>query len=174
MVAEAASRPLQLGDAVKDFTLKDVSGQLFSTKELREKGLVLLFFFKVGCGTCRYSAPFIERIHRQYALGSEGKFIVLGVSQDDASATKEFAAAHGNLSFPILLDEDLEVTESYNLIGVPDLYLLDSSNTILYSILGHFTAEGFNEIAKRAAEATQKPYSPVVLPQDNAPNIKPG
>ncbi|CEK14338.1 peroxiredoxin family protein [Chthonomonas calidirosea] len=174
MSADAMPQPLQAGDKIIDFELSDAHGRLYSTAELRKKGLLLLFIFKVGCGTCKYSAPFIQRLHRQYAEGSDGKFTVLGVSQDDAAATEAFAKEYGNLTFPIVLDSNLDVAEWYNLIGVPDLYLLGSQETILYAIPGHFNQTGFNEIAKRAAEVTNKPYTPVVLPEDDAPSIKPG
>jgi len=121
MSAEAMPQPLQTGDKIIDFELPDAHGRLYSTAELRKQGLLLLFIFKVGCGTCKYSAPFIQRLHRQYAEGSDGKFTVLGVSQDDAPATEAFAKEHGDLTFPIVLDSNLDVSWLY---GVPWVALI--------------------------------------------------
>lgn len=60
----------------------------------------VLVFFKVDCPTCRFTLPFLERLHAR--LSRAGLFL-LGVSQDDAAATAAFADRLG-IGFPIALD----------------------------------------------------------------------
>lgn len=167
-------RPLQAGDSVVDFDLRSLDGELFTTAEARRQGLVLIALFKAGCGTCRYSAPFLQRLHEQYAVNSGGRFQVIGVSQDDAATTREFSTQHGGLTFPLLLDTDLDVSERYAITHVPDLYLLDAHDTLQRSVVGCFSRDGFNEIARIAATAVGAPYAPIVRDEDDAPALKPG
>ncbi len=174
METPAASRPLQAGDPVIDFELRSTDGNTFSSKAARQKGLVLAVLFKTGCGTCRYSLPFLQRLHTQYAQNSGGKFQVVGISEDNRDDTLACAAENGKVTFPMLLDENLEVTEQYGLTNVPDLYLLGPEATIRYAIVGHFNRDGFNELARIASDNTGLPYTPVVLDADDAPTIKPG
>jgi len=174
MSGEVATRPLQAGDTVVDFNLGDVDGHLFTTAQARRQGLVLIVLFKTGCGTCKYSAPFLQRLHEQYAANSGGRFQVIGISQDDASATREFAAQQGGLTFPLLLDTELEVSERYAITHVPNLYLLDTRDTIQHAIVGHFSRDEFNRLAQIAATEVGIPYSPIVRAEDDAPALKPG
>jgi len=58
-------------------------------------------FFKVSCPVCQFTFPFLERLHKRY--GGDG-VTFLGISQDDARATQNFAKEYG-VTFPLLLDE---------------------------------------------------------------------
>jgi peroxiredoxin len=174
MSIDAGPRPLQAGDAVADFDLYSLDGGRFTTVEARQQGMLLIVLFKTGCGTCQYSAPFLQRLHEQYAAHSGGRFQVIGVSQDDAATTREFAAQHGGLTFPLLLDTDLEASERYAITHVPNLYLLDAHDTIQRSVLGHFSRDEFNGLARIAATAVGVPYAPIVRDEDDAPALKPG
>jgi peroxiredoxin len=113
--------------------------------------------------------PYLQRFHSQYA-GSG--FQIWGVVQEDPAGATEFAAQYG-ATFPQLCDLELEVTEKYNLRSVPSLYLVDNCDTILQSIFA-FSTDEYNAMAKRIAERTGKNFSPIVLPEDNAPLYRPG
>lgn len=172
--SEITPAPRASGDAVADFILKAADGKTYSSQEARQKGLLLAVLFRTGCGTCRYAYPYIERLHQQYAQHSEGKFQVWGVSQDDAETTLTFAQAQGGVTFPLLLDTGLQVSEDYGITHVPDLYLLGAGDTISTAIVGHFSRDGFNDLARQAAAYLEVPYVPVVREEDDAPALKPG
>ncbi|HZO90481.1 MAG TPA: TlpA disulfide reductase family protein [Chthonomonadaceae bacterium] len=175
MAAETASSgPRAAGSPVVDFELGGTDGKTYSSREARERGLLLAVFFKVGCGTCKYSVPFLQRFHEQYAQPSGGKFQIWGISQDNREDTLAFARENGNATFPLLLDETLQVSESYGLVGVPDLYLMGADAAIQAAVLGHFGKDGFNELAQKVAAFLGVPYVPVVREEDDAPALKPG
>jgi peroxiredoxin len=165
--------PRSPGDAVADFTLNATDGKTYSSREARQHGLLLAVLFKTTCGTCRYAFPYVQRFHEQYAARSGGRFQVWGVSEDDAATTQSFAQETG-ATFPLLLDADLDTTVRYDLISVPDLYLLDAGATIPAAVVGHFSRDGFNELARRIADYLDVPYTPVVREEDDAPALKPG
>lgn len=165
--------PKNCGDPVIDFSLYTAQGGLYESRSARSKGLLLVAIFRSGCDTCRYSAPYLQRFHTLYAEPSFGKFQIWGVSQDASEKTADFAEEYG-LTFPILLDENLQVSEDYAIVAVPDLYLLDGGSRIAGAVVGGFQREGFNALAKRVAEHTGVPYTPVVREEDRAVALKPG
>src|SRR5437762_6039392 len=94
---------LTAGDKVVDFILGGIDGSKCDSRSARTKGLLMYAFWKQGCGTCRYTVPFLQRFHEQYA--SDG-FKIWGVSQDGKLETAEFCKAFA-LTFPQALDLDL-------------------------------------------------------------------
>ena len=174
VTATPARPPRASGEEVGDFILTATDGNTYSSKTARQNGLLLFILFKTGCGTCKLAFPYLQRFHEQYALPSAGKCQVWGISQNDAETTIAFAKEYGNATFPILLDTELGVSEEYRITNVPNLYLLGEDDAIAFAITGHFSADGYNEIAQKIAEFTGIPYSPIVLETDNAPGIKPG
>jgi len=166
--------PHAAGDKAEDFTLKATNGQTYASRPARQNGLLLLALFKTGCGTCKFSAPYLQRFHEQYALPSGGKFQIWGVSQNMEEETLTFAREYGNLTFPLLLDADLDVTAAFGITHVPNLYLLNADDTIAASVIGHFGTEEFNALAEQIARGAGVPYTPIVKAEDNAPAIKPG
>ena len=172
-VETLSAEPRHAGDPVVDFTLLGIDGETYSSQTARRQGMVLAVLFKTGCGACKYSLPYLQRLHEQYAAGSGGKFQVWGLSQDDAATTREFARQYG-ITFPLLLDSDLSTTVQYRISHVPDLYLLTADDRIADAVVGYFGRDGFNAIARQAAEFLAVPYVPIVRDEDDAPDIKPG
>lgn len=160
---------LTTGDPVIDFTLLDTNGLAHSSQDARNGGLLLFAIYKKGCGTCRFTLPFLQRFHESY---SGERFAFWGVSQDNVRESKEFAAENG-YTFPILIDEELSVTEAYGLITVPGIYVVDHSEKILRHAPAFVKAE-LNEMARMVSERTGQPYRDVVRPEDDAPALKPG
>lgn len=163
------AQPLSAGDHVRDFVLQSTDGQTRSSAEARSTGLLLYAIYKKVCGTCQLTFPFLQRFASQYA-GSG--FQIWGVSQENPSDTRTFAESYG-VTFPQLVDEDLEVTERHGLLTVPGIYLVDASDRILRSIPA-FDSEELNAMAALVAKRTARDYVPIVRPEDNAPLIKPG
>src|SRR5215470_15358247 len=89
------------GNPAPNFSLKSLDGKEFSLANALKKGPVVLAFFKVSCPVCKFTFPFLERLYDRYKGGT---VTFLGVSQDNASATRDFAQSFG-LTFQILLDD---------------------------------------------------------------------
>ena len=77
---------LTVGDTVQDFILAGLDGETYNSKSARTRGLLMFAFWKQGCGTCRYTMPFLQRFHDQYA--GDG-FHIWGVSQENKADTLE-------------------------------------------------------------------------------------
>src|SRR5580658_9080336 len=79
------------GNMAPGFSLKGLDGSEYSLQKLIQQGPVMAAFFKVSCPVCQFTFPFLERLHKRY--GKTATF--LGVSQDDAKATKKFNDEYG-------------------------------------------------------------------------------
>ena len=166
---ESMSDVRAAGDPVADFALAGIDGNTYSSAVARQRGLLLFALYKQGCGTCKFTAPFLQRFHDEYACDG---FRIWAVSQDSAEETREFADRYG-LTFPLLLDESLNVTVAYRLKSVPAIYLVDESSTILRHAPA-FMSNELNAMAQVIAERKGVPYAPIVRPEDDAPALKPG
>ncbi len=56
-----------LGDVMYDFTLTDINGKSYKLSEmLKEKDMVMLNFWYVGCSNCAYEFPYINNVYQNY------------------------------------------------------------------------------------------------------------
>lgn len=129
----------------------------------------LLVFFETDCPTCRLTFPYLNTFARE--LGTEAVEIV-GISQDDERATREFAAQM-QVNFPVVLDHDLSVSRSYDPLAVPTLFLLDREGRIVRTQIA-FDKDELNGIAAALCEFVGR--APIVIAGefDGAPRTKPG
>lgn len=91
--------------------------------------VVLLNIWATWCDPCRREMPSIERLYRE--LGPRG-LAVVAVSIDDAGAERDieaFVREYG-LSFEIWHDPTGRIQQAYQLIGVPQSFVLDRRGVI--------------------------------------------
>lgn len=105
----------------------------------------LLVFFKVSCPTCQYTFPFLERLYRnrlQSSAIAAAKIQIYGVSQNDETATREFADRFA-VSFPLLLDDvkTYPVSNAYGITIVPTLFLISADGLIEFTSAGWSRAD---------------------------------
>jgi len=158
------------GNIAPGFSLKGLDGKEYSLGALLGRGPVVAAFFKISCPVCQFTFPFLERIFKRYA-GDAATF--LGISQDDARSTKEFAAEYG-VSFPMVMDEKAyPVSNAYGLTSVPTIFLIEPNGTVKVSSTG-FDKKDLETIARELAE--QRKIAPATLfrPDESVPANKPG
>jgi peroxiredoxin len=160
-----------VGEPAPPISLKDTSGRSVTLEQALKKGPVLAAFFKVNCPTCQFTFPFLERMYETY--GNDG-FSLLGVSQNDAADTREFAEEFG-VKFPLLIDDEGTYTASneYGITNVPSVFLISQDGTILEQSVG-FAKRDLENMAKEAARVTKRPVAPLFRPGEVVPDHKPG
>src|SRR5262249_33860296 len=115
------------GNPAPNFCLKSLEAKEFSLANALKKGPVVLAFFKVSCPVCKFTFPFLERLHDRYKSDTVTFF---GVSQDNASASRDFAESFG-VTFPILLDDSsYTVSNAYGLSMVPTVLLVEPGGSV--------------------------------------------
>jgi peroxiredoxin len=162
---------LPAGEPAPALSLPDTSGQSFLLEEALKKGPTLVAFFKVNCPTCQFTFPFLERMYETY--GSDG-FTFLGVSQNNAEDTREFAQEFG-VKFPLLIDDENTFTASneYGITNVPSVFLISKDGKILERSIG-FVKQDLENMAKEAALSTKRALAPLFRPGEVVPSHKPG
>lgn len=131
LTASAFAQGYKPGDAVTDFKLKNVDGQMVSLSGFPEaKGFIIVF----TCNHCPYAQAYQERI---IALDKKYKpkgYPVIAIQpndpalqpQDGFDEMKKRAAAKG-YTFPYLLDEGQKVYPVYGAQRTPHVFVLQKT-----------------------------------------------
>ena len=158
------------GNVAPGFSLKSIDGKEFALGSALQRGPVVLAFFKVSCPVCKFTFPFLERVFKQYGSGDVS---FVGVSQDNASASRDFARELG-VTFPILIDEaGFQVSNAYNLTSVPTFFLINPEGKVQVASEGFGKAE-MEAIADALADRRNITRSPVFRTDESIPAYKPG
>ena len=158
------------GNPAPNFALKSLDNIEFSLSAALKKGPVVLAFFKVSCPVCKFTFPFIERLYQRYKSDS---LTFLSISQDSASASRDFAKEFG-VTFPILLDDSsYSVSNAYGLSMVPTVFLIEPNGTSKVSSMGFVKAD-LESIADSLADRQNITRTPFFLKTEPVPAVKPG
>lgn len=160
------------GQSAPNFALKSLDDKEFALAKLLEHGPVVAAFFKISCPVCQYTFPFLERLYQRY--GGDG-VTFLGISQDDARDTKDFAKEFGG-TFPMVLDEKSKgyvVSNAYGLTSVPTILLVDTDGIAKIVSMG-FDKKRLESIAAALAERKKLSATPLFRVNESVPELKPG
>lgn len=161
---------LEPGSKAPAVELPLLRGGTFSLGEALAKGRVALAFFKVSCPICQYSFPYFERLSQVL----KGKaFMMIGISQDDAKSTAEFAKRFG-VTFPIALDvaRGYPVSSAYGLTNVPTLMLINEDGEIEETVIG-WSKQGIEKVHERFRDS-QTASVPLFAAGENVADFKVG
>ncbi|HOW89674.1 MAG TPA: TlpA disulfide reductase family protein [Elusimicrobiales bacterium] len=87
---------------------------------------VMLMFFTEACPYCRKAAPFIERMHKEFAPKG---LTTIGICLEDASSAAAGFARDFRLTFPVAY-KGHDTARRYRAQGVPFIYLLSKDHSI--------------------------------------------
>ncbi len=131
---EPEIRP-DVGYRAPDFVLPTPDGQTIRLSDFHGKKAVLLNFWATWCAPCRLEMPTMEEVYQEYkSRGLE----ILAVSLDagQTSVVKNFMREL-KLTFPALLDPNMEVLRLYRLFSIPATFLIDKERIIRHRELGY-------------------------------------
>jgi peroxiredoxin len=116
---------LPAGTPAPNFTLPDLGGGERTLADYRG-ARVLLVFSDPGCGPCQDLTPRLEELHRAHAANGL-KVVMVGRGDPDANRTK---AREFDVTFPVLLQRQWEVSRDYAMFATPVGYLINPSGVI--------------------------------------------
>ena len=121
---------VDVGSVAPDVEARTVNAPAM-TKHLRDfrGSVVLLNVWATWCIPCQREMPSIERLYQEF--GERGLRVV-AISVDDGGAQasiREFADEFG-LTFDILHDPSGRIMQTYQMVGVPQSFLIDSDGII--------------------------------------------
>ncbi len=123
---EATEPQPAVGHAAPDFTAPDVHGRPVRLAEYRGKQAVLLNFWATWCVPCRLEMPTMEQAYRDYkGRGLEILAVSIDVGHPPVVAVTVVQFMEElKLTFPALLDPDMEVARRYRVFGIPITFLI--------------------------------------------------
>lgn len=118
----------QVGDIVKDFSLKNVDGKMISMASFTEaKGFIITF----TCNTCPYSVAYEDRLielDKKYA--SKGYPVIAinpnnpEVRPDDSFEAMQVRAKEKGFTFPYIFDDGQKVYPEFGATRTPHMYVI--------------------------------------------------
>jgi len=145
---------LPVGSPAPEFGLSGLHGETLTLDALRSSGKpVMALFTAPGCGPCNALLPDVGRWQEEHAQ----KLTVALVSRGEVEENKTKASEHALKN--VLLQNDWEVSESYEVRGTPSAVLIAPDGKVASPVAGG--AEGIRALLSYAVgEGAQLPMQP--------------
>ena len=114
------------GQVAPDFVLKSASGENLRLSEYRGD-VVMINFWATWCGPCRQEMPLLDELYGRYQRVG---FKLLGINIDDDSRRAMKMVQELGVTFPVLFDENKEVSKLYKVDAMPVTILVDREGQV--------------------------------------------
>ncbi|MGM8214601.1 redoxin domain-containing protein [Bacillaceae bacterium W0354] len=123
---------LNVGERAPDFHLETLSGESVRLSDLRGKR-VMINFWATWCPPCRAEMPDMEKFYNSHDV----EILAINLTQTESRVNdiKSFVDEF-SLTFPILLDEELEAGMLYQIQPIPTSFMVDSRGIIQFKTIG--------------------------------------
>ena len=145
---------LSVGSAAPEFNLSGLYSETLTLDALRSSGkTVMMLFTDPGCGPCNAMLPDVGRWQVEHAQ----KLTLALISRGEVEENKTKAQEHGLKN--VLLQDDWEVSESYEVRGTPSAVLISPDGKVGSPVAGG--VEGIRGLLSYAVgERAQLPMHP--------------
>ncbi|HIE65493.1 MAG: TlpA disulfide reductase family protein [Nitrospira sp.] len=141
-----ASRPPLVGGPAPHFQLKTLKDTLITIADYRGK-VVLLNFWATWCKPCMKEMPEMQVAYEEY---KDRGFVILGVNFGESPGKAARLVKQMGLTFPILLDQEVEVASRYQVVSLPVSFFIGPNGIIKERVFGGtLTKAGIGEVFHR-------------------------
>lgn len=139
-VSSSALSSLEVGMEAPEFRLQDVSRKSYRFADLQGEKLTVLVFWATWSGNSQKALRQMQQLQQTYA-GSGLSVIAINVdrqelSEDALSGIRQLAERQ-QIKLPLLVDHGLQVFNSYGVIAVPSLVVVDAKRVIRRELSGY-------------------------------------
>ncbi len=127
------------GQAAPDFVLRSATGENLRLSEFRGD-VVLINFWATWCGPCRQEMPLLDDLYGRYQRVG---FNLLGINIDEDSRRAMQMVQELGVNFPVLFDENKEVSKLYEVEAMPVTILVDREGIVRH--VHHGYKPGYEE-----------------------------
>ncbi|MFI5297943.1 MAG: TlpA family protein disulfide reductase [Polyangiales bacterium] len=110
------------------FSLKKFKGGKFESSSADGKVLIV-DFWATWCGPCKASFPKVDALYRKYKAKG---VVVIGVNEDEDGGDIAGFVDDTGATFPIALDKNQKVAESFGVEAMPSTILIDKSGVVRF------------------------------------------
>jgi cytochrome c biogenesis protein CcmG/thiol:disulfide interchange protein DsbE len=123
-----------------NFELPDLQGSSVQLSSLLEKGPVFISFWALWCVPCKEEMRVFNGIYNKY---KDSGFVYLAINQDNTKSTSKVKAyiESKGYDFPVLLDPELRIFETYGGQSLPFSLLLDKKGDIQKTYTGYLPGD---------------------------------
>lgn len=163
------SRPIGVGDRAPGFVLSSSSGTRQGLEEIVVSGPALMVFFKTTCKSSQIAIPVYGELQRRY-----GDVVpVVAIAQDPLDTAEAWLADRQFVGHVLTDFPDYEVSERYDLQGLPTAVLVDRDAVVLASLVG-WNRDACNALASRIGRLAARDERAVSTPEDGRIPFRPG
>jgi len=114
------------------FSLEDPEGKRYTLADFKGK-VTVVNFWATWCPPCVKEMPSLQRAWEQLQQ-EDIQVIAINMGQDKEDIA--YFLSKYPVKFPILLDSDVTVAESWGVKGLPTTYVLDASMRMVIEVIG--------------------------------------
>ena len=122
-----------VGKPAPEFSLADLKGNAVRLANLKGK-VVFVNLWATWCEPCRQEMPSMQTLYTTLA-GRDFEMLAVSSDQSKREVIERFVTGN-RLTFPVLLDPDLQVADRYKVTGYPETFVIDRNGTIVAHEIG--------------------------------------
>lgn len=128
---------VNIGEAPENFIINTYSGETIDTSSLKGK-VLLINFWASWCIPCADEALLLEEAWKQIDQEGSVEVVFLGLAYNDTEpAARAFLEEYG-ITYPNGPDLRGEISNIFNVKGVPETYILDQNGKLQFIKYGPF------------------------------------
>ncbi|MCK1997423.1 thiol-disulfide oxidoreductase ResA [Psychrobacillus psychrodurans] len=140
-LSKEKSGVLQVGDVAPDFALVDMNGEKHQLSDYKGQG-VFLNFWGTWCKPCEREFPIMDKQYQE--VKDQGlQILAVNIGESDF-VVKKFMNRLG-ITFPVLIDNNKSVMETYNINPLPTTFLISPEGKIEKIITGEMSEENIKK-----------------------------
>lgn len=123
---------LDVGKLAPDFELETLTGETVRLSDYRGKPIIVNFW-ATWCPPCRAEIPDFQKLYNNHDV------VILAVNLTQSEKSEDRVREFVNdfeMTFPILMDEQADVSTVYQVQAYPTSYMIDSNGHIQYFAMG--------------------------------------
>src|SRR5699024_7009579 len=131
------------GEKAPDFELEALAGEQGQLSD-DEGARVIVNFWATWCPPCREEIPDLKQLYDE----EDVEILAVNMTSNETSDMddiEEFVNDEFEMPFPVLLDYDDDVRQTYKVVAYPTSYMLDSEGKIQFMKMGAMT---YNQMKK--------------------------
>jgi len=125
------------GSPAPNFTLRTPEGQTYTLSQLRGHPVIINFWATI-CLPCHQETPLLEQTYQRYR---QNGLVILGVDQqEDMNTIRQYGAEYG-VTYPLLFDGNMQVSDMYGATPLPRTYFVDARGIVRYVSIGQLSPQ---------------------------------
>jgi len=125
------------------FSLPMLTGGIAALSDFKGR-IVILNFWATWCPPCRAEMPSMENLYQRFR--DQGLEILAVDIGEDENTIRRFIN-NNKYTFPVLLDTNKRISNSYGIEAIPTTYILDREGKIIARVVGSISWDSAQAIA---------------------------